>query len=254
MSPQVFHRDMPYGSVWTPDRQSAVDGRRPTAPRDQPPQRTCHGRTFKPSQHGACPIVMSCSNRACLCATPCTGIQTCAVRPPARPSHALQSTQCNSRPACSLAGQSIALSGPDSAPTGTTVNVRQPAARACAVSSAVSQLAMHQCASAGSHVRHWCVYPVCMADCVNTVRQTAVGTAAGWRTFTVVPVGAESGPDRAILCPASEQAGRLLHCVDCKACDGRAGGRTAHVWIPVHGVALKQARFEQLITIGHAPC
>ena len=179
MGPQVLDRDMPDHAVWTPNRQSAVDSRRCTAACHQPPQRTCHGRTFKPSQHGACPIVMSCSNRACLCATPCTGIQTCAVRPPARPSQARQSTQCSSRPACSLAGHSIALSGPLSAPTGTTVNVRQPAARACAVSSAVSQLAMHQWANAGSHVRHWCVYPVCMADCASTVCQTTVGTAAG---------------------------------------------------------------------------
>lgn len=106
----------------------------------------------------------------------------------------------------------------------------------------------HQWRTCDSALAHWC-----MASC-DTAEETAQARAAGWRTFTVVPAGADSGPDRAILCPASEQAGRLLHCVDCRACDGRAGGRTAHVWIPVHGVQHKQVRFEQLITIGRASC
>ena len=106
----------------------------------------------------------------------------------------------------------------------------------------------HQWRTCDPALAHWC-----MASC-DTAEETAQARAAGWRTFTVVPAGADSGSDRAILCPASEQAGRLLHCVDCKACDGRAGGRTAHVWIPVHGVRHKQARFEQLITIGRTPC
>jgi len=125
-----------------------------------------------------------------------------------------------------------------------------PAAVPTAVwETALGQAAMHtgythQWATCDQTLARWC-----MASC-DTAAETA--RAAGWRTFTVVAAGAQTGPDKAMLCPASDQAGKLLHCAECKACDGTASGRTAHVWIPVHGVRHKQVAFERLITIGGA--
>lgn len=102
----------------------------------------------------------------------------------------------------------------------------------------------HQWATCDQALARWC-----MASC-DTAEETVQARAAGWRTFTVVPAGTATGPDKAMLCPASDQAGKLVHCVECKACDGTAGGRTAHVWIPVHGAQHKQVVFERLIMIG----
>ena len=78
----------------------------------------------------------------------------------------------------------------------------------------------------------------------------AQARAAGWRTFTVVRKGEQLALPGALLCPASDEGGRKVHCVDCKACDGNAGGRRSQVWIPVHGVRHKQVAFTQLIQIG----
>ncbi len=89
----------------------------------------------------------------------------------------------------------------------------------------------------------------CMASC-DTVDETRAAVAAGWRTFTVVPKGARVDTAGALLCPASDEGGRKVHCVDCRACDGNAGGRRSQVWIPVHGVRHKQVAFTQLIQIG----
>jgi hypothetical protein len=94
-----------------------------------------------------------------------------------------------------------------------------------------------------------------MASC-DTIEEDTRARALGWRTFTIVtkqaydarhglPVVAGS-----FLCPASEEGGRKLTCSECLACDGTSTGRKASVYIPVHGVAFKVQRFNNLITIG----
>lgn len=62
--------------------------------------------------------------------------------------------------------------------------------------------------------------------------------AAGWRTFRVVS-GADPVrlPGEAI-CPASDEAGRKLQCIDCGACDGTARLRGAGIVIRAHGSAV----------------
>lgn len=91
----------------------------------------------------------------------------------------------------------------------------------------------------------------CMASC-DTPEQASEAQAKGWRTFTVVPSDCIESRAHELLCPASEQAGRKLTCSECLACGGTGSRHQASVYIPVHGVQYKQARFNTLIQIGAA--
>jgi hypothetical protein len=91
--------------------------------------------------------------------------------------------------------------------------------------------------------------PFCMASC-DTAEEYNQARANGWRAFYVVPKGFAGKVADAFLCPASEEAGKKLTCVECMACNGTHTGRKASVFIPVHGVAFKQTRFNNLIQIG----
>lgn len=101
----------------------------------------------------------------------------------------------------------------------------------------------------------------CMASCDNEA-ETIAARSKGWRTFTVIPKDT-TGPlsssidqvpltvqAKAFLCPASEEAGKKLTCFECMACGGLSSSNKASVFIPVHGVAFKQKRFNELIQIG----
>lgn len=95
--------------------------------------------------------------------------------------------------------------------------------------------------------------PFCMASC-DTPEDHKDAIAQGWRAFTIVPKGYYSSPSflapaLSFLCPASEEAGKKLTCSDCLACDGTSGNRRASVFIPVHGVAHKQAAFARPVQI-----
>ena len=80
-----------------------------------------------------------------------------------------------------------------------------------------------------------------MASCDNE-RDRADASAAGWRTFTVVPVDAPV-PSGDVRCPASEEAGKKTTCANCKLCSGSMADR-AHpprsVAINAHGKAKKR--------------
>lgn len=89
----------------------------------------------------------------------------------------------------------------------------------------------------------------CMASC-DTETEYNQARANGWRCFYVVPKGFSDKVQGAFLCPASEEGGKKLTCSQCMACNGTHAGRQASVFIPVHGVAFKQTRFNNLITIG----
>jgi hypothetical protein len=60
---------------------------------------------------------------------------------------------------------------------------------------------------------------LCQASC-ETDADVAAAHAAGYAgTFRVLPV-AYPVPDTALHCPASEERGKVVQCIDCRACDG----------------------------------
>jgi hypothetical protein len=95
----------------------------------------------------------------------------------------------------------------------------------------------------------------CMASCDN-VGEAIEAQAKGWRSFTVVSKDAYATRHglpvvpHSFLCPASEEGGKKLTCAECLACGGNSSPNKASVYIPVHGVAFKQVRFNNLIQIG----
>lgn len=70
---------------------------------------------------------------------------------------------------------------------------------------------------------------LCMASCDGT-DDMAQATAAGWRTYTVVPVGTGRIPG-AVPCPSPR-----VKCEDCLKCSGTGAGRRGNVSIQAHGV------------------
>jgi len=73
---------------------------------------------------------------------------------------------------------------------------------------------------------------------VDTKDEMAMAHDMGWRTFRV-------GPDPIAKvesnCPASEEAGRKVQCIDCKACMGTAGKARVSIQIEAHGTGAKYA-------------
>ncbi len=91
----------------------------------------------------------------------------------------------------------------------------------------------------------------CMAS-TDSREEYRQARSHGWRAFYVVPKGSIEPVEGAFLCPASEEGGKKLTCSECLACNGTSSGRQASVFIPVHGVAFKQERFNNLIQISRA--
>lgn len=59
--------------------------------------------------------------------------------------------------------------------------------------------------------------------------------AKGYRTFRVTPVGTGPVKRREFNCPASEEAGKKIECIDCLACMGTSAKHSASVQIAAHG-------------------
>lgn len=76
----------------------------------------------------------------------------------------------------------------------------------------------------------------CMASC-DSLLDFVEAQAAGWRTFTV-----GTAPDKAVVCPASKEAGRKLTCASCKACCGTGSGRVSHITLQPHGFKIGRVR------------
>jgi hypothetical protein len=47
------------------------------------------------------------------------------------------------------------------------------------------------------------------------------------------------------VCPASEEAGHKIQCIDCGACDGVSSKRKSHIVIKAHGAKTK--RYDEFI-------
>ena len=68
----------------------------------------------------------------------------------------------------------------------------------------------------------------------------------GWRTFRVSSGSGESRLPREVVCPASEEAGKLLTCDQCLACSGSESGRKGSIVIDVHGSAASQNAYHNI--------
>lgn len=84
---------------------------------------------------------------------------------------------------------------------------------------------------------------LCMAS-ADSAGDAILAHAKGWRTFRVAPSNAPN-IGREALCPASKEAGRILQCLDCKACDG-ANGRRSSIRIAPHGAYASTKNLEAL--------
>lgn len=84
---------------------------------------------------------------------------------------------------------------------------------------------------------------LCMAS-ADSAGDAILAHAKGWRTFRVADSKAPS-VGREIVCPASKEAGKLLQCIDCKACDG-ANGRRGSIRIAAHGYQASTKNLEAL--------
>ena len=76
----------------------------------------------------------------------------------------------------------------------------------------------------------------CMLS-ADTIEQARLAWSQGLRTYRTVESIEEIDNDREILCPASEQAGKITTCAKCKLCSGSKGKaqKARSVAIPVHG-------------------
>lgn len=85
---------------------------------------------------------------------------------------------------------------------------------------------------------------LCQASC-ETEEDVALAHSKGFRgTFRVIPVDGEA-PNDAMLCPASAEAGRVVQCADCRACDG-----SRDVYIHAHGAGRNNYAVRALPVIG----
>jgi hypothetical protein len=73
---------------------------------------------------------------------------------------------------------------------------------------------------------------ICQASADNP-DETVAANAAGYRAYTVMPVGTTKVPG-AVPCPSPR-----ISCADCLKCSGTGLGRKGNVWIEAHGSRAK---------------
>jgi hypothetical protein len=83
----------------------------------------------------------------------------------------------------------------------------------------------------------------CMAS-VEDEEGALEARARGWRTFRVTTSPGDKSLSKEAICPASEEAGHKIQCIDCGACDGTASKRKSHIVIHAHGSRTKKFREE----------
>lgn len=82
----------------------------------------------------------------------------------------------------------------------------------------------------------------CMASC-DTLEEAKEARDRGWRTFRLTKPEDTESLDKELVCPASEEAGHKLTCIQCGACNGTSKGRKSHIIINAHGAKTK--RYEE---------
>lgn len=92
----------------------------------------------------------------------------------------------------------------------------------------------------------------CMASC-DSETDARDARALGWRTFRVTSEPGDRALSKEVICPASEEAGHKIQCIQCGACDGQSSGRKSHIVIMAHGAKTKRftEEYEETITIHH---
>lgn len=83
---------------------------------------------------------------------------------------------------------------------------------------------------------------ICMAS-VDTPKEYEIAQQKGWRTFRVRTDDEQLNKNERI-CPASEEFGKKVQCIDCMACHG-GGNHRASIAIVAHG-SWKAKRFVQI--------
>jgi hypothetical protein len=78
----------------------------------------------------------------------------------------------------------------------------------------------------------------CMAS-ADTAEEGREARKLGYRNFIVRPVGSAK-PKGAVVCPASEEAGKRTVCADCLQCGGTDSGRRADITIMAHGSSARK--------------
>lgn len=81
---------------------------------------------------------------------------------------------------------------------------------------------------------HWRWRELVMASADSLVDMDEAH-ARGFRTFRVTPIGEGPVKGREFNCPASEEAGKRIECIDCLACMGTSAKNKASVQIAAHG-------------------
>ena len=82
--------------------------------------------------------------------------------------------------------------------------------------------------------KHWC-----MASC-DTEEEALQARERGWRTFRVTKSPGDKALSKEVICPASEEAGHKIQCIDCGACNGTSTRRKSHIVIMAHGAKTKR--------------
>lgn len=78
----------------------------------------------------------------------------------------------------------------------------------------------------------------CMASC-DTEEEALHAQSMGWRTFRVTE-SLDNLLTKEVICPASDEAGKKLQCIQCGACDGVSSRRKSHIVIKAHGAKTKR--------------
>ena len=79
---------------------------------------------------------------------------------------------------------------------------------------------------------------------VSTPSEYRMATQLGWRVFYTVP-GGLLPPEDTVLCPASDEAGHLTSCSECKLCSGLSARSGRSVHIADHGPSVAGRRLQK---------
>lgn len=80
---------------------------------------------------------------------------------------------------------------------------------------------------------------------VDNEAEAVEARADGWRTFRVAMPGHIERMKNEALCPASAEAGKLLTCTECRACNGTATNRRGSIVIQAHGSSAVMANVKK---------
>lgn len=88
-------------------------------------------------------------------------------------------------------------------------------------------------------------YAAFLMASVDAVSEKSDATLRGFRTFRVRTANDDAITEREVVCPASDEAGHLIQCESCMACDGTNSNRRGSIAIIVHGSKAKVNQFQQ---------